>query len=349
MLRKLAAILLSIVAILAAGWLALRRPDISYDTLETAYALPTSNFETVEDAKIHFTDAGPRDAPVVILLHGFASSAHTWSHWQARLDDTYRVIAVDLPGHGLSRVPDTDKVSREYYVDTVSALADELGLETFAIAGSSMGGGVAWNVALAHPDRVDALVLVDASGWPMSAEDKKSAPLVFKLLRFSLVRALIKDLDVSRLIEDGLKDSFTDRTLVTPEMVDRYSAFSRAPGHRAALLQLSADAPASQTATREQLAAISVPTLILWGEDDKVIPVSHARRFDEAIAKSVLITYPGTGHLPQEERAEESASDVLAFLDRQVSSLTPEFVEGESEATAEDAADLGAGGGARQR
>ncbi|GGB75647.1 MULTISPECIES: alpha/beta fold hydrolase [Henriciella] len=353
MLRKLAAILLSVVAILAAGWLALRRPDIPYDTLETAYSLPTSNFQTIDGVKIHFTDAGPRDAPVIVLLHGFAASVHTWSQWQSRLDDTYRVIAIDLPGHGLSRVPDDEPVSRDYYVRTVGAIADQLQLDSFALAGSSMGGGIAWKYAAENPTRLDALVLVDAAGWPMSSEDRETSPLVFKLIRIPFVRTLMKDLDLSSLIEDGLSDSFTDQTFVTPEMVDRYSSLSRAPGHRGALLELSAQGPDSPASVRDRLAGIDLPTLILWGEDDKLIPVSHARQFDEAIAKSVLIVYEGTGHLPQEERAKESASDVIAFLDQHVSALSPPFIEEDADEV--DSAANGAtpqtatGGGARPR
>ncbi|MEQ9316182.1 MAG: alpha/beta fold hydrolase [Henriciella sp.] len=314
-MRKLLAVLLTLVAVLAAGWLALRRADVPYDTLESAYALPDSQFETIDNVKIHFTDTGPRDAPAVILIHGFAASVHTWAHWQAVLDDTYRVISIDLPGHGLSRVPDTHAVSRSYFVEIVDSVADLLELDAFAIAGSSMGGGVAWNYALDHPDRVEALVLVDAAGWQATAEEDESSPIIFKLLRIPVMRMLIRDLDLSSLIEDGLKDSFSDQSFVTPEMIERYSALSRAPGHRDALLTLSANRDKDGAASREKLAAVSAPTLILWGDEDNLIPVSHARKFEDAVPNAVAIVYEGVGHIPQEERAAESANDVRAFLD----------------------------------
>lgn len=314
-MRKLFAVLLTLVAVLAAGWLALRRADVPYDTLESAYTLPNSQFETIDDVKIHFTDSGPRDAPVVILIHGFAASAHTWTHWQSVLDDTYRVVSIDLPGHGLSRVPDTHPVSRSYFVDIVDKVANLLEVENFAIAGSSMGGGVAWNFALEHPDRVEALVLVDAAGWQATAEESESSPIIFKLLRIPVMRVLIRDLDLSSLIEDGLKDSFSDPSFVTPEMIERYGALSRAPGHRDALLTLSATRSKDGAASREKLAAIRAPTLILWGDEDNLIPVSHAKKFEDAIPNAVAIIYEGVGHIPQEERAAESANDVRAFLD----------------------------------
>ncbi len=317
MFRKFLAILLTIFAVAAAGWLALRRPDIPYDTLEYTYTVPHSNFVTLGDeVKIHFADTGPRDAPVVVLLHGFAASLHTWSHWQAKLDDNYRVISLDLPGHGLSRVPENEAISIDYYVETVDALMDRLDVDRFSLAGSSMGGNVAWQYALQHPDKLDGLVLVDAAGWARSGEESDDAPLVFKLLRVPVARLLMKDLDLSSLIESGLRDSFADQTLVTEAMAERYAALSRAPGHRDALLSLAAGNETREKASRERLSAINVPTLILWGDKDNLIPVSHASRFEDAIPNAIVTIYKNVGHIPQEEQADQSAADMAAFLDR---------------------------------
>ncbi|MEE2879168.1 MAG: alpha/beta hydrolase [Pseudomonadota bacterium] len=317
MVRKSAAILLTLVAVLAAGWLALRRPDIPYEALESSYSVEASRFLNVKgDTKIHYTDTGPRDAPVVLLVHGFSASLHTWRPWVRQLEDTYRVITLDLPGHGLSRVPEDEPVSIDYFVDTVDALADRMQVASFTIVGSSMGGNVAWQYALAHPERLDSLVLVDASGWP--DESNADEPIIFRLLNISVARTLMKDLDLSGLIEDGLKDSVVDPAIVSTEMIERYSALSRAPGHRDALLQLSAGRGKREKASKQRLSAINVPTLILWGEQDKVIPVSDAARFEDAIPNSVVITYPEAGHIPQEELPEETLADLEAFLERHV-------------------------------
>lgn len=317
MLRKLAAILLTTVAVLAAGWLALRRPDIPYETLESTYALQDSRFLTVrDDMKLHYTDTGPRDAPVIVLVHGYAASLHTWKHWVRQLDDTYRVITLDLPGHGLSRVPENGQVSIDYYVETVEALLTRLNVSNFSLAGSSMGGQVAWEYALAHPGELDSLILVDAAGWPES--EGEQPPLIFRLLRIPLARTLIKDLDLSGLVEDGLRNSVADPLFVSADMAERYSALSRAPGHRDALLRLIAASPHREKASKAKLEAISVPTLILWGEQDRIIPVSDAARFEEAIPNAVAITYPDAGHLPQEEVWQESVADLQAFLDQNV-------------------------------
>ena len=314
MVRKFTAIILTIVAVLAAGWLALRRADIPFETLEASYTVAGSKFTTLdEDVKVHYADTGPRDAPVIMLVHGYAASLHTWLAWRDILDDSYRVILVDLPGHGLSRAPKDEPVSIDYYATIIDELADRLKVGRFSLAGNSLGGHVAWQYALSHPGRLDSFVLVDAAGWPRTGED--TSPLVFKLLRFPPARALMKDLDLAELIEDGLKNSFADPSFVTSAMAERYSALSRAPGHRDALLALAAG-PERRKASREIFAGLNTPTLILWGEQDRLIPVADAEQFKTAIPNAVSIVYPNAGHLPQEEVARQSAADVRAFLDR---------------------------------
>ncbi|WP_084397414.1 alpha/beta fold hydrolase [Henriciella aquimarina] len=347
MVRKLAAIILTLVAVLAAGWLALRRPDIPYETLESTYSVAGSKFTTLgDDVKVHYVDTGPRDAPVLMLVHGYAASLHTWLAWRDVLDDNYRIVMLDLPGHGLSRTPEDKPVSIGYYTEIVDQLADRLDIDRFSLAGSSMGGNVAWRYALDHPDRLDSLVLVDAAGWPPAEGEADQAPLVFKLLRFRLARLVIKDLDMSRLIEDGLRKSFADPSFVTSEMAERYSALSRAPGHRQALLSLAAGGPKRMKASRERLGDLSVPTLILWGQHDNLVPVAHAKQFEEAIPNAVAIIYDEAGHIPQEELAVQSAGDVRAFLDRTASSDQAGRTETVSEAAAPQQA---TGGGARPR
>ena len=349
MLRKFAAIVLTLVAVLAAGWLALKRPDIPYGTLEAEYRVPASDFLTISgDVKIHYTDEGPRDAPVLVLVHGFSSSLHTWRPWAEDLQDAYRVITLDLPGHGLSRVPEDRKVSIDYYVETLDEVMRRIGVERFSLAGSSMGGNVAWQYALAHPDALDSLVLVDAAGWPDS--DGAGTPIIMRILRIPVARTLIKDLDLSRLIEDGLKKSVADPLFVSTQMTERYAALSRAPGHRDALLHIAATGNARERASQGRLSAIAVPTLILWGEQDGLIPVSHAERFANAIPNAVAITYPDAGHLPQEEVAAESVADLRAFLD-QYGSGAPAISPLDNQATADSSQPLGgpAGGALRPR
>jgi pimeloyl-ACP methyl ester carboxylesterase len=219
----------------------LRRGDIPYEQLESIYANADSRYLAFgDDMRVHFRDVGPRDGKVIMLVHGFSASLQTWEPWVTNLKRDYRVVSIDLPGHGLSRCLDNDAIGPKQFVETINRVANGLGIEHFTLAGNSMGGGAAWAYALAHPDRLDGLVLVDAAGWPRDEAETDSRPLVFKLLEIDLARRVMKDLDLSALIRGGLENSFSDPSFVTDEMVERYATLARAPCHREALLSLSA-------------------------------------------------------------------------------------------------------------
>lgn len=318
MMRRFLTVLLTVAVILTAGWFVLQRRDIGYDRLEIVYASSESRILPLENGlRVHYRDVGPRNAPAIVLVHGFSASLHTWEPWVAHLKRDYRVISLDLPGHGLTNCLEEGRIGTEQFVQTVDAVTRALGVDRFTLAGNSMGGGVAWAYALAHPDRLDALVLVDASGWPETASEKKGDPLVFKLLANPLARRLMKNTDMTFLVRGGLRDSFANPDLATDEMVNRYTALSRAPCHRDALMALSSGRDAHQEASAAALGQIRVPTLILHGEQDHLIPVSAGRKFADAIPGAELVTYPEAGHLPQEEVAEQSAADLQDFLTRQ--------------------------------
>ena len=313
MLRRTLAMGLTIVAVLAAGWLALRRADIPYDTLETIYALPDSQFMTLEDGlKVHFTDTGPQDRSAIVLVHGFSASLHTWQAWKDNLETDYRVITLDLPGHGLSRADDPKQANIDRFVSVVHEVTQSLGVTRFTLAGNSMGGNTAWKYALAHPETLDGLVLVAASGWPEEEGEGDESPFIFTLLSNPVARMVLKDLDMSSLTRSGLEGSYTDQSFVTDELVDRYVALSRAPGHRATLLAIISGSRVE--ATVDTVSAISVPTLMMWGRDDNLVPVSGAQKFGDAIEGSTVIVYEGVGHLPQEEHAEQSIADLRSFM-----------------------------------
>ena len=329
MFRRLLAVLLVLAVLLAAGWLALRRGDIPYDTLETLYASQESEFLTLADGvKVHYRDEGNEDGPALVLVPGFSASLHTWEAWVRHLGGDYRVISMDLPGHGLSRTPELARMTTADFADAVAEATEMIGADTFTLVGNSMGGATAWQFALKYPERLDGLVLVAASGWPdESGEDRP--PLVFRLLANPVGRAVLKDLDTSGLVRDGLENSFVDASLVTDAMVDRYVFLSRAPGHRDGIIALVTGGGERRVATAEALAAIEVPTLILQGEEDNLVPASGAEKFAAAIPGAELVMYESVGHLPQEEIADRSAADLRDFLARRVHAETPEAVPAE--------------------
>lgn len=318
MLSRFLAVVVTLGVILFAGWLALKRDDIPYDQLETIYASSDSRYLALDEEKrIHFRDVGPRGAPAIVLVHGFSASLHTWEPWVADLKRDYRVISLDLPGHGLSRCLDNSEIGSAQFVDVIDRVTQALKVERFTLIGSSMGGEAAWNFALAHPERLEGLVLVDAAGWPRTGEEGAKRPIVFRLLEIGLARKALRDLDMSSLIRSGLEDSFANPAFVSDDMVDRYASLARAPCHRDALLALSARRGADM-ATEGGLAAINLPTLVMQGEKDNLVPAAHGEKFAAAIPGAELKLYPDVGHLPQEEIAAQSRGDLRDFLTRRV-------------------------------
>lgn len=310
--------LVGLVAIVAVGgYFLLKRPDIPYETLAARYESAASRYVDLPGGvRMHYRDEGQTNGPTLLLVHGFSASLHTWAPWAERLSDDYRVISIDLPGHGLTRAPAGYQASIENFRDAVAAFVQTQGLARFAIAGSSMGGHVAWEYALAHPDQVEALILADASGWPETRAEYANDPPVFKLLRNPIAGPILRDLDNRRLIRQGLEASFYDRALVTDDMVARYSDLSRAPGHREIILQMTLGFRSRNHATPERLVALQMPVLILSGDHDNLVPPEHARMFHDAIAGSELVMFENVGHIPQEERPDESAMAVREFLYR---------------------------------
>jgi len=315
MLRVVGVIIGIIVLVLVAAWLKLRGPDIPYETLEAKYVTASSHFVDVPGGfHVHYEDEGDPSRPLVVLLHGFGDSYTSWEGWVRELKPKFRVISLDFPGHGLTRAPDGYLLSSDGLADFVDAVAAALALPKFTVAGNSMGGGAAWQLAVRHPDRLNALILVDAAGFP-NEKPPGEIPLAFRILQYRVGRALLRNIDNRPLIEDGLKTDVYDKSVITPAFVERWAEFQRAPGHRAILMGL--DPRAHSQATPALLSGIKVPTLILHGENDPLIEPASARKFAAAISGSRLITYPRVGHLPQIEIPLQSAADVAAFLEAQ--------------------------------
>jgi pimeloyl-ACP methyl ester carboxylesterase len=310
---KILGLVLALILLLAvAAWLKLRGPDIPFQTLEARYADENSRFVDLPGGyHVHYSEVGDPSLPLLVLLHGFGDSFTTWAGWQQALKAKFHIISLDFPGHGLTRAPPTSLLRAEALADFVDDFANTLKLPKFAVAGNSMGGGAAWQLAVRHPDRIDALILVDAAGFANDAPPAR-IPLAFKILKYPIGRAFLAHIDNRPLIDQGLKMDVYDPSLITPFIVDRFAQLQRAPGHRAVLMSVNTGAKSNPTA--DLLATLKVPTLILWGESDPLIEPAAAQKFAAAIQGSKLITYAKVGHLPQLEIPERSAADVAAFL-----------------------------------
>lgn len=312
-MKRIIGLLAALGASLALAGCGITAKDIPYATLEAKYGGPASHYMDLPgDLRVHYRDQGRADGPTVVLVHGFAASLHTWEPWVARLAPDYRVISLDLPGHGLTRAPEGYVAAQATNVAVVDQLTRNLKADRFVIVGNSMGGGVAWAYALAHPERLNGLVLVDAAGWPREDRGKEKPPVVFKLLGNPAGRAFLRNINPRPLAAKGLRSAYVDEKLVTPALVDRYVELALAPGHRA-ILTSGRDGP-QRRIDKAVFGTIKTPTLVMHGEADTLIDVAAGRGLASAIPGAKLITYPGVGHVPMEQIPDPSAKDLRAFL-----------------------------------
>ncbi|MEE4350962.1 MAG: alpha/beta hydrolase [Pacificimonas sp.] len=316
MMKKLLIALGVVAGALLILFLIFRNPDTDAAEMRAKYTSEASRFITAEPGlDIHVRDEGPRGAPVLLLAHGASASLHTWEPWVEELSDDYRIVSYDQPGHGLTGPHPRRCYSDVCMVAAAHAVAEALDLNEFVIGGNSMGGWLAWNYALRHPDRVAGMVLVDAAGITVEEDDEDGLPIGFRILAMPGVNQLATQITPRSMIETSLRQTVVDQDRVSEAEIDRYWELLRYPGNRQATLDRFS-APRGEEATAERMATLTMPTLIQWGTEDTLIPVAVGEAFDERLPNSELIIYENVGHIPQEEMAERSAADVRAFLQR---------------------------------
>lgn len=253
-------------------------------------------------------DSGPRDAPAVILLHGFGASLDTWDAWADVLARHHRVVRFDLPGSGLSAPDPAGDYTDARSVALLLALMDRVGLARASLVGHSIGGRVAWTFAALHPERVDRLVLVAPDGFASPGFEYGKAPAVPALLqamRFVLPKALLRM---------NLEPAYANPAVLTDAVTDRYHDLLLAPGARAAML-----ARMRQTVLVDPvplLKRIQAPTLLVWGERDAMIPFANSADYLAALPNARRVAIAGAGHVVQEEAADASVEAAVDFLDR---------------------------------
>lgn len=292
-----------IVVVLIAS---LYRPELDPSVLEQEFVDSASRFAELAEMRVHFKDEG--DGPPLLLIHGTASSLHTWDGWAAELAERFRLVRLDLPGFGLTGPDPTGDYSHARRVEVIVALLDYLRIERTAVAGSSLGGGIALELARTHPERVDALVLVDSAGYPVP---RREGFIVFDLARLPIAGQLLSRLTPRVLVRSGVRQSYGDESKVTPELVDRYYRLLRRRGNRRALI---AGLLTENHLDRDAIRSLEQPVLVMWGREDRLIAVETASDFDTDLADSDLVVYDGVGHVPMEEIPERSAEDTAQFL-----------------------------------
>lgn len=294
---------------LGVGW----TPNISHEELKQRYATPPSDFLTLDSGAVaHYRDYGPKDAPALVLLHGSAASLYTWDAWLLHLPKDLRVLSVDFPGHGLTGATP----QKEYWIkgltDFLEEFIDKLGLENIALAGNSMGGGIATSYVLRRPENVAALILIDADGLPEDLYEDIDSPTGFSIAHTPGLRWLATRITPRFLVRDALDNVSENPDILTEDAIDRYWHLLRHPGNREAMIDRFKAAKAQPM--NHVFEAVQAPTLVLWGRRDRLIPLANGEAMAQRIPRSELIIYEDVGHLPQEEIPQRSATDTISFL-----------------------------------
>lgn len=312
-------ILGSLAILIALLMLVFNQPDRSVVELSERWAASPSQFIEIDGMQVHVRDEGPKSDPMpLVLLHGTSASLHTWDGWVFHLQqllagngqDNRRIIRFDMPGFGLTGPQPNNNYSIENYAKTVVLVMDALKVERAIVAGNSLGGYVAWATAVFYPERVEKLILVDASGLPFKA---KSVPLGFKIASNPYLNTLLGNTLPRFIIQHSVENVYSDKSKVSKELIDRYFELTLRQGNRDALARRFVQTQPGLLAKR--ITEISQPTLILWGRDDNLIPLALSFQFKQLIPNSQLEIFDNLGHIPHEEGPLETVSSVLSFLD----------------------------------
>lgn len=312
-LKYVAGVVLLITALLIyKGWAS----DIPHDELAAKYATGASDFvELPSGARAHYRMQGNRSGQPILLLHGSNASLHTWEPWVTELSDQFFLVTVDLPGHGLTGPVPSDDYTYEGMVSFVREFVEATDLQEFALGGNSMGGGVTLAYAKTYPEDLTHMILVDAAGTrlPASATDKVDYPLAFDLAGRWYTDWIIENVTPRSLAAEGLRKSVSVTSIITEDMIDRYWELVRHPGNRRAT-GLRFAWYRTGGSRNLQVDDIETPALVIWGDEDKLIPLEAGVALNKRLPNSQIMIFERAGHLPMEEVAQESAAAVRRFL-----------------------------------
>ena len=290
--------------------------DLPRSQVADKYSNQNSMFITLENGStVHIRDEGNPDGEVLILLHGFGMSLHVWEKWVAELGDTYRLVSFDWPGHGLSTPVRDDDYSRNAMTSYLTNVLDWMNIDKFVVVGHAMGGGIAKNYIVDNPKKVQALVLIGASGLKIDRSDE--APRVMKLTKYPGMSTALRYITPYETLKNTVIRTYGSESFVNKELVDRYYELMVNSTNREIYIkqikQMSLDEPLDA-----HIGRLNHPTLLIWGEEDEIVGLKYAKRLRSIILSARLVSYQGVGHLPMDVLPKVTAKDLTNFLNSEV-------------------------------
>ncbi|MCB2106896.1 MAG: alpha/beta hydrolase [Rhodobacteraceae bacterium] len=299
---------LVIGAAIYAGLLEIGAFDISRADLEAKYTTPDSKFAEVDGVRIHYMDQGPRDAEALVLVHASYMSLRSFDAIAPLLAKNFRVVRFDLPNAGLSGPDPQNRYSIELNMEVLDQLTRDLGIDKFALFGTSSGGPVAFRYAAEHPDRVTRLILINSAGMPRTAATNPNRQRVSDL-----------QLWINRRHEsmaywtEGLSTNFT--SMAPPhDLIEMVYDMNRIEGHRDVAAAFMRNFKTGDP--QEMLGRVTMPTLIGWGIKNPTVMHLEADVMSLWLtsAPSKVIKYPDVAHYLYIEIPDKVAADMTAFL-----------------------------------
>jgi pimeloyl-ACP methyl ester carboxylesterase len=283
--------------------------DIPVAQLKTKYLKSNSAFIDIDGVPVHYIMEGRMDDSLpIVFIHGTLASLHTWDTLSSFLKTNKKIIRLDLPAFGLTGPNRLNQYSFNFYNQFLDEFLLKLNVTQCIVAGNSLGGSIAWNYAIASPDKVKQLILLDASGYPK--KDEKGS-LGFKLAGIPVLNQALKHISPISLIRKSLEDAFYNKALVTEKMVQQYHDMLLREGNRAAVLELFQHPMKADPA---KIKTITQPTLIIWGKQDQLISYINASLFKQDIRNSQMLVLDKVGHIPMEEAPNQVATAILEFI-----------------------------------
>jgi len=308
LIRFFAYFLISGIVLLFVFLAVLFEKDIPVEQLKPKYSNSSSHFMPLMGMQVHYRDEGNTNDPIpMILLHGMSSSLNTWDSVVLFLKAEKRLISIDLPAFGLTGPNPENEYSTAYYNQFLDSFLNHLHITKCIIAGNSMGGAIAWEYTASHLN-VTKLILIDAGGYP---NRNLKAALGFKIASTPIINNLLLYITPKSLVRKSLEGIYFDKNRVTNAQVERFHDVAIREGNRKAALTIFKKGFEHDP---KKINSITTPTLIIWGEQDHVLPVENAYLFEKNIKGSKLEILPNVGHVPMEEAPKRVAEIIDSFI-----------------------------------
>ena len=281
--------------------------DLTPEEAKAILADERSQYIEVDGMQVHYKREG-QGFPVV-LIHGTGAMLQTWDAWTKTLTNNgYEVIRMDLQSFGLTGPRKDDDYSIESYVGFLDQFIEKLGVDSFHLAGNSLGGNIAWHYAVEHQNEIGKMILIAPSGFKAQ---KRKGSIAFKLAKYPWLGPIIKNLGTKLLVRQTIKDVYYDDSKISETLYKQYLAATKREGNRGVFIKR---VNAERNANTSALETIKTPTLLMWGDHDVLVPHTLSEKFQNAMPNDTLILYTNMGHIPMEEMPEQSVQDAIRFL-----------------------------------